>query len=81
MGAIPGCVNRIINLDAGGDVVGGPIGDEFTVDREYLGLDPTGCRKVPFTGLAFNPACAHRSYFLADNRAVNRDIFAAYINH
>lgn len=79
-GRMPTCVNRIINLDAGGDVVGGPIGDEFTVDKEYLGLDPTGCRKIPFTGLAFNPACAHRSYFLLENRTANRDIFAAYIN-
>ena len=79
-GRSPNCVRRIINLDAGGDVVGGPIGDEFTVDREFLGLDPTGCTKIPFTGLAFNPACAHRSYFLKDNRVVNRDIFAAYIN-
>lgn len=79
-GRMPTCVNRIINLDAGGDVVGGPIGDEFTVDKEYLGLDPIGCRKIPFTGLAFNPACAHRSYFLPENLAVNRDIFAASIN-
>lgn len=79
-GRMPVHVDRIINLDAGGDVVGGAIGNEFTVDREYLGLDPTGCRKIPFTGLALNPACAHRSYFLPDNIAVNREIFAAYIN-
>ncbi len=78
-GRTPKHVETIINVDAGGDVVGGPIGHEFTVDHEFLGVDPTGCRKIPFTGIAFNPACAHRSYFLKDNRAVNRDIFAKYI--
>lgn len=79
-GRAPVHVRRIINLDAGGDVVGGAIGDKFTVDREFLGLDPTGCNTIPFTGLAWNPACAHSSYFRSDNLAVNRDIFAAYIN-
>lgn len=79
-GRAPVHVRRIINLDAGGDVIGGAIGDHFTVDQEFLGLDPTGCTKIPFTGLAWNPACAHRSYFRADNLPVNRDIFAAYVN-
>ena len=79
-GRTPVHVRRIINLDAGGDVVGGPIGDVFTVDREFLGLDPTGCRKIPFTGIAINPVCAHSSYFVRQNRAVNRNIFAAHIN-
>ncbi len=79
-GRTPVHVRHIVNLDAGGDVVGGPIGDRFTVDREFLGLDPVGCRKIPFTGIAFNPVCAHSSYFRSENLAVNRDIFAAYIN-
>jgi len=78
-GRAPVNVSRFINLDAGGDVIGGPIGDSFTVDREYLGLDPTGCRKIPFTGIAVNPVCAHGAYFRLGNIAVNRDVFATFI--
>ena len=79
-GRLPTHVDRMINLDAGGDIVGGPIGDEFVVAREYTGLEPTGCTTVPFLGVALNPVCAHRSYFLRDNLEVNRDILARFIN-
>ena len=79
-GRKPRIVNQIINLDASGDIVGGSIGNHFTVDREFLGLSPTGCRKIPFTDIALNPACAHRSYFKAANEEVNRTIFAKRIN-
>ena len=79
-GRLPANVDRIINLDAGGDIVGGPIGDEFTVAREFIGLEPTGCSTIPFTDIAWNPSCAHSSYFEQDNREVNRDIFARFIN-
>ena len=78
-GRLPRHVRRIINLDAGGDIVGGPIGDEFAVHREYLGLEPVDCRQIPFTDIALNPACAHSSYFLRKNVDVNRDIFARFI--
>jgi len=44
------------------------------VDREFLGLSPFGCSSwLP------NPSCAHGSYFRTGNVAVNRDIFAAFI--
>jgi hypothetical protein len=79
-GRLPRHVDRVINLDAGGDVVGGRIGDEFDVDREFLGLEPTGCTTIPFTGIAINPACAHSSYFRRANRSVNRSIFANTIS-
>ena len=79
-GRRPVHVNAITNLDAGGDVVGGPIGGAFTISGEHIGLSPTGCSTIPFTNIAINPACAHSSYFEANNIAVNRDIFANLIN-
>ena len=79
-GRKPQAVDRIINLDAGGDIVGGPIGDHFTVHQESTGLEPVGCTTVPFTSIALNPSCAHSSYFNSDNTMVNRDIFASNIN-
>ncbi len=78
-GRRPTHVERMINLDAGGDVVGGYIGERFVVYREFLGLDPVGCAKIPFTGLALNPACAHSSYFRPANVEVNDRIFAKFI--
>jgi hypothetical protein len=65
-----------VNLDAQFDIIGGPLrGNPFAVDFEYLGLSPVGCSAwIP------NPICAHSSYFNPDNTAVNRDIFASYIN-
>lgn len=79
-GRRPSHVNRIINLDAGGDIVGGPIKGAFVVFDEHVGLSPTGCTKIPFTNIAINPFCAHSSYFQLDNLAVNRDLFAHFIN-
>lgn len=74
-GRRPRLARTWVNLDARFDVVGGPMqGVPFGVDFEYLGLTPVGCsRVIP------NPACAHSSYFNADNLAVNRDIFARHI--
>jgi hypothetical protein len=66
-------VDRIFNLDARSDVLGGAIRHRFAVDQEFLGLEAPGCS-------FFDIACAHRSYFLANNMAVNRDIFARLIN-
>ena len=81
-GRLPRKVDRIINLDAGGDAVGGPIGVPFTVFREYLDLEPTGCSRWPwpFNNKARSVSCAHSSYFQANNIEVNRDIFARFIN-
>lgn len=42
----------LINLDAGGDPVGGTIADQFDVEAEQLGLQPTGCTTNPFTNIA-----------------------------
>ncbi len=72
----PRCVQRWVNLDAVHDVVGGPLKNvPFQVDFEYLNLAAVGCRPL------VSPwACAHSSYFHADNKAVQRDIFARHIN-
>lgn len=78
-GRMPTLVRRLINLDAGGDIVGGPIGEHFFVTQEFLGLPPVGCATIPFTSKAWNPSCAHSSYFRKENLAVNREIFARFI--
>lgn len=79
-GRKPRHVERIYNIDAGGDAVGGSISEHFEIDSEYIGLDPVGCRKIPFTGIAMSLSCAHSSYFKSDNTLVNRNIFARWIN-
>src|SRR5690606_17873100 len=71
----PENVLRWINLDARGDLVGGPIqGQPFAVDEEHLNLEPVGCRVGP--GSIVSPVCAHSSYFHPANTRVNRDILA-----
>ena len=79
-GRLPDRVSRIINLDARGDIVGGRVADQFEGARDFLRLSPTGCRTIPFTGTTLNFACAHSSYFEPANKAVNRDLFARFIN-
>jgi len=72
----PRCVRRWINLDADGDFVGGALASlGYGVDRDFLNLDPVGCGFF-----LTNPACPHSSYFKAANTAVNREIFARYMN-
>lgn len=76
-GRRPRLVDRWINVDARGDVVGGLMkGQPYAVDEEFLNCDPVGCSN--FLRL-INPKCAHSSYFNADNQAVNRDIFGRFI--
>jgi hypothetical protein len=74
-GARPRLVQTWVNLNAHFDVVGGHLqGSPFQVDDEYLELPAVGCPTfIP------NPVCAHSSYFVAANGAVNHDIFARYI--
>ena len=60
-----------INLDAQKDFVGGHLAG-FSVNKEYLELQPTGCDRV-------TAACAHSSYFHPRNDAVNRGIFALHM--
>ena len=79
-GRRPDSVSRIYNLDASGDIVGGRISNQFSVDSEFLELDPVGCRKIPFTNIAINPGCAHGSYFNSDNHQTNKEIFAQMLN-
>lgn len=74
-GERPHKVERMINLDARWDVVGGPIGDHFEIDGEFLSLSPVGC-----SNNILGVKCAHSSYFNPANREVNHDIFAALIN-
>lgn len=79
-GRRPALVERWVNLDAQGDIVGGTLGDLFEVDVEKLELEPSGCQRN-LGGLGwYNLACAHGSYFGADNVTVNRQIFAQFIN-
>jgi len=72
-GRRPTVVDRVFNLNARGDIVGGPIGRNFDVNDEFLGLDAQGCS-------LFNVGCSHVSYFQANNLVVNRDIFGLLIN-
>jgi metacaspase-1 len=70
----PALVKRWINLNATGDPVGGGLqGKPYQVDAEFLNLPNLGC------GI-FDAGCAHGSYFQPANVAVNRDIFADFIN-
>lgn len=79
-GRRPRLVNRWINLDAQGDLVGGTLADMFAVDIEKLEIEPAGCERN-LGGLGwYNLGCAHGSYFRTENRTVNQHIFAQYIN-
>ena len=70
-------VRRWVNLNAHGDLVGGALkGRPYDDDFDFVKLGPFGCNM--FLGLV-NPTCAHSSYFVSGNVAVNRDIFANYI--
>ena len=80
-GRKPTLVDRWINLDATGDIVGGSLqAVGMSVDREHLDLTPTGCDPFGWPLRLYAPACAHSSYFKTDNMTVNRDIFAAAMN-
>ncbi len=77
-GRKPTGIRRWVNLNARGDLVGGPLqGRPYEVDEDRVNLDPFGCGS--FLGLV-NPSCSHGSYFQSGNTAVNRDIFARFIN-
>lgn len=73
----PALVDAWINLDAKGDLVGGPLAGRFPVSREYLELAPTSCARQFWGG--YEIGCAHGSYFKVSNLKVNRDIFAGHI--
>jgi hypothetical protein len=76
-GQKPSNVRQWINLNARGDLVGGTLkGRPFQVDTDYVNLDPVGC---PGFSVFVSPICAHSSYFVDANVAVNRDLFARYI--
>jgi hypothetical protein len=75
-GRRPSMVQQWVNLDARFDVVGGHLtGDPYEVDQEFLNLVAVGCTPSWLP----RPFCSHGSYFNADNVAVNRDIFGAFI--
>ena len=71
-GQRPRHVRQWVNLNARGDIVGGPLND-FQVDHEFMNLHPTAC------GPTVTASCAHSSYFTDSNVAVNRDIFARFM--
>ncbi len=81
-GRKPRHVVQWINLDAQCDAVGGPLaGNPFDVNQEFLNLYPVGCEQYGVGPIKwFSPQCAHSSYFNDHNAAVNRDIFARFIN-
>lgn len=77
-GRKPGSVRRWVNLDAHGDIVGGPLKDRpYAADLDFVNLEATGCSS--FLGVV-NPGCAHGSYFESSNTAVNQGIFARFID-
>jgi metacaspase-1 len=70
----PSSVRTWSNLDARGDVVGGPLQGYFGDLEDYLHLEPVSCNRfLP------SPVCAHSSYFQAGNLPVNQNIFGANI--
>lgn len=71
-GQRPRHVRRWVNLNATGDIVGGPL-TGFRVDHEFINLPAEACWPN------VNAKCAHSSYFKPSNIAVNRDIFARFI--
>jgi hypothetical protein len=76
-GKKPASVRRWVNLNAQGDLIGGALqGRPYDDDIDIIKLPPFGCTSL--LGLV-NPVCAHSSYFVRGNVAVNRDIFANYI--
>ena len=76
-GTKPASVRRWVNLNAHGDLIGGALkGRPYDDDIDVIKLAPVGCPSL--LGLV-NPVCAHSSYFVSGNVAVNRDIFAHYI--
>ena len=76
-GKKPASVRRWVNLNAHGDIIGGALkGRPYDDDIDVIKLAPFGCNSI--LGLV-NPVCAHSSYFVSGNVAVNRDIFANYI--
>lgn len=77
-GRKPASVRRWVNLDAHGDLVGGPLRKRpYAVDLDFLNLEAVGCNSL--FGIV-SPGCAHGSYFETGNAAVNRDIFARFID-
>jgi hypothetical protein len=74
----PAMVRRWVNVDAHGDVIGGPLqGRPYQIDNDFPRVAAFGCGD--FLGFV-NPTCAHGSYFIQGNVAVNRDIFAKFID-
>jgi hypothetical protein len=73
----PVLVSNWFNLDAKGDLVGGMLQGKFAITEEFLELEPTECDRGL---LGYSLGCAHGSYFKENNLAVNRDIFARFIN-
>ena len=71
-------VRRWVNVNAHGDVVGGRLQRRpFAVDDGFPYVVPFGCGG--FLGI-INPVCAHSSHFVDGNAAVNRDIFARFVD-
>lgn len=73
-------VERMINIDVGGDLVGGSIGDYFNVFCEFLGMLLVGCCKVFFMDIVWSNLCVYSFYFRLVNVDVNCGIFVVFIN-
>lgn len=80
-GRRPTCVDKFVNIEAGGDIVGGDIAPPFDVTEQFLNQKPTGCSTFWIRrNTARSFTCAHSSYFQSENTAVQRDIVARRIN-
>lgn len=74
-GRLPRLVGRWTNLNARGDIVGGPLASRgYAVHDDRVDLVAVGCRVFPP-----NPVCTHASYFVPSNIAVNRSIIGDLI--
>jgi hypothetical protein len=77
-GRRPAMVKHWVNVNARGDLVGGPLKDRpYAVDDDFPAVTPFGC---PSFLNVVTPQCAHGSYFVDGNVEVNRDVFAKEIN-
>ncbi|MEM1330109.1 MAG: caspase family protein [Planctomycetota bacterium] len=68
----PAQVRRWYNLNARGDIVGGPLRANFPITREYTGLPAPGCGWL-------DVACRHDAYFNRENPRITRDILAHHM--
>ena len=68
----PAQVRRWFNLNARGDIVGGPLRANFPITQDYTGLPAPGCGWL-------DAACRHDAYFDRNNPKITRDVLARHM--